>query len=82
MRNSTRSILAIVEPFPAILAVFCFSAGEAIRAEGGEVDVVHPKPPDKVGVRQPETRRDGARCANPGANPLARTRSAGLRVFA
>ncbi|MBZ9656665.1 hypothetical protein [Phyllobacterium lublinensis] len=66
-----------------ILAVFCFSTDETIRAEGGDADVVHrTKPPDKAGVRQPETRRDGACCANSGANPLARTQSAGLRVFA
>jgi hypothetical protein len=46
----------MLEPFPAILAVFCFSAGETIHAEDGEVDVVHrTKPSDKVGGRQPET---------------------------
>ncbi|MHC1549228.1 hypothetical protein [Phyllobacterium sp. K27] len=73
----------ILEPFPAILAVFCFSTGETIHAEGGEVDVVHrTKPPDKVVGRQSETRRDGSCCANPGAKPLARTKSAGLPVFA
>jgi hypothetical protein len=38
------------------LAVFCFPDDETICAEGGKVDVVHrTKPPDKAGVRQPET---------------------------
>lgn len=42
----------------ARLNQFCFSPDETIRAEGGEGDVVHrPKAPDKVGVRQAETRR-------------------------
>jgi hypothetical protein len=95
----------MLELFPASLAVFCFSAGETIRAQGGKADVVHrTKPPDKVGVRQPETQPlvcfanqqafnsagremrfdqwDGACCTNPGAKPLARTKSAGLRLFA
>jgi hypothetical protein len=99
------------EPFPASLAVFCFSDGETIRAQGGKADVVEQtKPPDKVGVRQPETQPlvcfanqqafnyagriirisrqmrfdqwDGACCTNISAKPLARTKSAGLRLFA
>jgi hypothetical protein len=101
----------MLELFPAILAVFCFSDGETIHAQGGKADVVHrTKPPDKVSVRQPETQPlvcfvnqqafkpagriiristemrfdqwDGACCTNPGAKPLARTKSAGLRLFA
>ncbi|WP_339765785.1 hypothetical protein [uncultured Hoeflea sp.] len=53
---------------------FCFSPDETIHAEGGEDDVEHrPTAPDKVGVRQSETRRAGPVWPNSGGFRLART---------
>jgi len=50
---------------------FCFSSGEANRAEGGEGDVIHrPRPADKAGGRRTKTRR---------AEPV-RSNSIGLRL--
>ena len=56
------------------LTQFCFSPGEMIHAEGGKGDVVHrPKAPDKVGVRQAETRRARPVWPSTGGLRLGRT---------
>ncbi|PSH63840.1 hypothetical protein CU102_22770 [Phyllobacterium brassicacearum] len=59
---------------------FCFADGETIHAEGGELDVVHRvKPPDKVGGRQPETRRwPGQFAPNPSVFGFVRWMNIGL----